>query len=137
MNKVFLIGRLTHEPEFKKVGKTGTEFCRFSIAVDRTFKSNNGDVTADFFTINTWGKLALNCASYLIKGRQCAVVGRIENRTYEKDGVKRTISEIIADNVEFIGGNNNNANTAQSEPKTEQTKISDLPLVENDEDLPF
>ncbi len=135
MNKVFLIGRLTRDPELRSVG-TGVSVCRFSLAVDRPFKSG-GDTTTDFFNIVVWRAQAENCAKYLTKGQQCAVVGRIENHSYDKDGEKRTATEIVADSVEFLskaGGGGGNTD----EFGKKQT-VSDLPSVDDEDDgqLPF
>ena len=102
MNKCFLIGRLTRDPELRTSGQ-GVSVCTFSLAVDRPYKSADGARQTDFFNIVVWRQQAENCARYLQKGSQCAVEGNIQNRTYEKDGEKRYITEIVADRVEFLG----------------------------------
>lgn len=88
MNKCFLIGRLTRDPELRTSGQ-GVSVCTFSLAVDRPYKSADGARQTDFFNIVVWRQQAENCARYLQKGSQCAVEGNIQNRTYEKDGEKR------------------------------------------------
>ena len=93
MNKVVLIGRLTKDPDLRNVGNN-VSVCRFTLAVDRPYRSANGnEATADFFNIVVWRAQAENCGKYLQKGRQCAVLGRIENRSYEKDGEKHYVTE--------------------------------------------
>ena len=101
MNKVFLIGNLTRDPELRTTASSKS-VCSFSIAVNRAFSNQQGEKVTDFFNIIVWGKLGENCAKYLSKGRKVAVMGEIQNRSYEKDGVKRTVTEIIASDVEFL-----------------------------------
>lgn len=104
MNIAILIGRLTKDPELRYIPSSGRPVATFSIAVDRTFVGKDGQKQADFFNIVVWGKQAENVANYLAKGSQVAVRGRIENRSYEtQNGEKRYITEIIADNVQFLG----------------------------------
>lgn len=103
MNNVMLIGRLTRDPELRYIPSTGKALTTFSLAVNRDFKTKDGQRLADFFNIVVWGKSAEYVANYLSKGRLAAVRGRIENRTYEtQEGEKRYITEIIADNVEVL-----------------------------------
>jgi len=138
MNKVVLIGRLTKDPDLRNVGNN-VSVCRFTLAVDRPYRSANGsEATADFFNIVVWRAQAENCGKYLQKGRQCAVLGRIENRSYEKDGEKHYVTEIIAENVEFLGGANANggANSNADEFGRRQP-VEDLRPVEDDDQLPF
>lgn len=116
MNIAILIGRLTRDPELRYVPSTGKAVANFSIAVDRTYTSKTGEKMTDFFNIVVWGKTAENCANYLAKGRLVAVKGSIENRSYEtQNGEKRYITEIVAENVQFLEwGDRNQRNTAQS-----------------------
>ena len=103
MNKAFLIGNLTRDPEMRTTA-SGTSVCTFSIAVNRRFANQQGVREADFINIVAWRQLADLCGRYLSKGRKCAVVGSIQTRTYDaQDGSKRYVTEIIADNVEFLG----------------------------------
>lgn len=101
MNKVYLIGNLTRDPETRQT-QSGVSVCNFSIAVNRRMKSD-GQQDADFFNIVAWRQLGDLCARYLSKGKKCAVFGRIETRTYEaQDGSKRSAFDIVADEVEFL-----------------------------------
>ncbi len=105
LNKVFLLGNLTRDPELRHTAQ-GTSVANFSIAVNRTYKGNDGDFKKEtsFFNIIVWGKSGENCAKYLTKGRPVLVEGRLQNRSYEtQEGQKRTVTEIVADNVQFLG----------------------------------
>ena len=102
MNKVFLIGNLTRDPELSTTN-SGISVCRISIAVSRRFANADGSRETDFFNVVAWRAIAENCAKYLKKGSKAAISGSIQTRSYEgTDGVKRYITEIIADNVEFL-----------------------------------
>lgn len=125
MNLCILIGHLTKDPELRYT-QSGKAVASFSIAIDRPY-TNNGQKQADFFNVIAWGKLGENAAKYLSKGRQVAIQGRIENRNYEtQSGEKRYITEIIAENVEFIG------NKSQSESRSD-----DGYRALDEEDVPF
>ncbi|MBR4079191.1 MAG: single-stranded DNA-binding protein [Christensenellaceae bacterium] len=108
MNKVFLIGRLTNAPENRQT-PNGVSVTTFSVAVNRRM---NREVT-DYFNIVAWRGLADTCARYLVKGQQVAVEGELQTRSYDgKDGVKRYVTEIVADNVEFLAKPNGAAGAA-------------------------
>ena len=98
MNKVYLIGNLTRDPEMRSTS-TGIPVCNFSIAVNRRFKNaQTGQQETDFFNIVAWRQLAELCSRYLAKGRKVAVFGSIQTRSYEaQDGSKRTAFDIVAD----------------------------------------
>jgi len=100
MNKAFLVGNLTRDPELSTI-PNGTAVCKFAIAVNRAYSKDGGKET-DFFNIVAWRQLGENCGKYLKKGSKVGIVGRIEIREYEKDGVKKYFTEIIADDVEFL-----------------------------------
>lgn len=103
MNTVIMIGRLTKDPELRYIPSTGNALTTFSIAVDRDFKPKDGEKQTDFFNIVIWGKSAEYCANYLTKGKLAAVKGSIQNRTYDtKEGEKRYITEIVAENVQIL-----------------------------------
>ena len=101
MNKVILIGNLTRDPEYNTTSG-GTAVCRFSIAVSREFTNADGERETDFFNVTAWRGLAENCARYLTKGNKVCVFGSLRNNTVEKDGTRRTFTEIIANEVEFL-----------------------------------
>jgi len=112
MNKVTLIGRLTKDPELKFTPGTGTAVSTFTLAVDRRF-SKDGQKEADFIPIVVWGKQAESTANYMSKGKLIGINGRIQTRNYDaKDGTKRYVTEVVAEEVQFLewGGSNGNKN---------------------------
>ena len=120
MNKAILIGRLTADPELTTTN-SGVDVCRFSLAINRPFKSQSGETQTDFLNIVVWRAAAANCHKFLKKGSQCAVVGSIQTRSYEdNNGIKRYVTEIVADNVEFLGKANSSFDDAEpvSKPKS-------------------
>lgn len=104
MNKVILIGRLARDPEMRTT-PSGVATTSFTIAVQRNYANAQGDRDADFISCVAWRKQAENIAKYCSKGSQVAVEGRIQTRNYDaQDGTKRYVTEVIADNVSFLGG---------------------------------
>ena len=101
MNKAMLIGNLTKDPELSTI-PNGTAVCKFTIAVNRRFADANGERQADFFNIIAWRALGENCAKFLKKGSKVGIIGQIQIRTYDQDGVKKYFTEIVADDVEFL-----------------------------------
>lgn len=146
MNKIFLIGRLTKDPELRYT-PNGAAVANFTLAVNRRMPNQNGEREADFIPIVVWNKVAENCSKYLSKGRQVAVEGRLQIRTYDgNDGNRRWVTEVIAENVEFLGsadgGNNSGGfNKPNNQNKTSGFDSSDTGLGEeivfNDNDIPF
>ena len=109
MNSVVLIGNLTRDPELRySTGANQTAICRFTIAVNdrrRNPQTQEWEDNASFIPIVVFGKQAENCDRYLSKGRKAAVSGRIQTGSYvNKEGVKVYTTEVIANNVEFLGG---------------------------------
>ena len=106
MNKVILTGRLTRDPEVRYT-QSGIAVCTFTLAVDRRYAkrdANDGRPTADFIPIVVWERLAEVCGNNLIKGSQVLVEGRMQVRSYDaQDGSKRYVTEVIANEVEFMG----------------------------------
>lgn len=130
MNKIIMIGNLASDVETRTT-QSGDTAGSFRLAVQRRFVNQQGVREADFFNVVVWRKIAENCAKYLAKGRKCAVVGSLQTRSYEKDGQKHYVTEIVADEVEFIGGSKDQA---QSAP--ESAESGGFTPVEDDE-LPF
>lgn len=100
INRSIVMGRLTHDPELKKTG-SGTSVCTFRIAVERDFKSQNGERETDFLDIVAWKGTAEFVSKYFSKGRMIGVDGRIQSRRYEKDSKTYNAVEIVADQVYF------------------------------------
>ena len=151
MNKAILIGRLTRDPEMRTTS-SGIATTTFSIAVSRTYTNQQGEREADFINIVTWRKQAENVAKYCTKGSQVAIDGRIQTRSYDaQDGSKRYVTEVVADNVTFLGsknsGNGNSMdNTFNDAPMSniETTNIDEDPYANmgeeialSDDELPF
>ena len=157
MNKVFLIGRLTRDPELRYTGNN-TAVASFSIAVNRNFTNQAGEREADFINVVVWRKQAENVKNYLTQGSQVAIDGRIQTRSYDDaDGKKRYVTEVVADNVEFLGSKNSsqqggNSNSSSEEPTpydfggSEQTTtaVDNNPFADfgssieiSDDELPF
>ena len=102
MNKVILVGNLTRDPELTET-PSGVAVCRFAIAVSRDYANADGTRETDFFNITVWRGRAENCGKYLKKGNKVAVVGSLQNRSYEdKDGIKRNVTDVVANEVEFL-----------------------------------
>ena len=98
MNKVFIVGRLTRDPEHRTT-PNGISVTTFSVAVTR--RTNREE--SDFLNVVVWRGLADNCAKYLVKGQQAAVCGELRTRSYDaKDGSRRYVTEILAEDVEFL-----------------------------------
>lgn len=131
MNKVFLIGNLTRDPELSTTS-SGVSLCRLSLAVSRRFANADGTRETDFFNITVWRNDAENCSRYLNKGSKIAVVGSLQNRTYEVDGVKRYATDIVASEIEFL----NSRSSGDSATRDDAEPVSDLRPVDDDS-LPF
>lgn len=114
MNKVFLIGRLTRDPELRYTG-SNVAVASFSLAVNRNYTNQAGEREADFINIVVWRKQAENVKNYLSQGSQVAIDGRIQTRSYDdSEGKKRYVTEVVADNVEFLGTKSSNVNNTSS-----------------------
>lgn len=102
MNKVFLIGNLTRDPELTET-HSGVSVCRITIAVNRPYTNGDGERQTDFFNCTAWRGLAENVAKYCKKGNKVAVTGSVQMRNYEdNEGIKRTAVDIIVQDVEFL-----------------------------------
>lgn len=110
MNNVVLVGRLTRDPELRTT-PNGIATCQISLAVNG-IPNANGERTTDFINITVWRRQAENVSKYCTKGSQVGVVGRIHTRSYDaNDGSKRYVTEVVADNITFLGSNNRNNST--------------------------
>jgi single-strand DNA-binding protein len=144
VNKAILIGNLTRDPEMR-TGASGVPVCTFTLAINRRFANKQGVREADFINIVTFKQKAELCARYLTKGRKVAVEGSIQTRSYDaQDGTKRHVTEVVADEVEFIGGAGGPGGRADDapppppEPDEYQGKSTVQPFADADDDeLPF
>ena len=137
MNKVFLIGNLTKDPELTQTAN-GKSVCRFTLAVQRKFANTQGVREADFLTITVWGANADNCSKYLKKGSKAAVSGSIRTGSFEQDGIRRYTTEINADEVQFLSTKNElDDNSYEELPSSQPSAFNNMKAVEDDEELPF
>lgn len=129
INKVILIGRLTKDPE-TRVLTSGSTVSTFNLAVERTFKSRDGEKEVDFIPIVAWGKTAELCGKYLEKGQQVGITGRCQTRTYQaNDGTNRYVMEVVAEEITFVG--------SKKEQKQSIDDIAEQYDFIEDEDMPF
>ena len=130
MNKLVIIGNLTHDPETRTTS-AGIGVTSFTVAVDRRFKDANGEKKTDFFRVSAWRQLGEVCAQYLAKGRKVAVVGEIQPRTYEaKDGTTKMSLDVQADEVEFLTPKSQSAESGAESVPAQFTDIQS-------DDIPF
>ena len=144
MNKVFLIGNLTRDPEVSETSG-GVSVCHFSIAVNRSYTSSDGERQTDFFNVTAWRGLADTVGRYARKGNKVAVSGSIQMRTYEDNqGIKRTAVDVIAQDVEFLTprsssnqGDDFYDSPAPSQNSAPARKKPTLQAFDDDGDIPF
>lgn len=137
MNRVALVGRLTAKPELRYTG-SNLPYARFSIAVNRTFRNNEGQTEADFINIIVWRKQAENVCNFLDKGRLVSVDGRLQTGSYtDKDGNKRYTVDVVADSVQFLESKNSRSNDNSSSSGPSPYDYQDTPSEVNVSDDPF
>ena len=138
MNKAFLIGRLTRDPELR-YSSSNAAIANFSIAIDRQYTNGQGQRETDFINIVAFQKQAENIKKYVFKGSLVAVDGRIQTRNYEdKDGKRVYVTEVVADRVQFLDSKGSNSNASsqitadnvspadfQTEDISKETNVSD------------
>ena len=134
MNKVILVGNLTRDPELAET-PNGVAVCRFSIAVSRDYANSEGNRETDFFNVTVWSGRAEVCGKYLKKGNKVAIVGSIQTRSYEdKDGIKRTVADIVANEVEFLTPKGTGSDLEEDAPvRRERPQLEAI----DDNQLPF
>lgn len=136
MNKAFLTGNLTRDPELRTT-RDGVSVCSFTIAVNRRKTAQAGQQEADYFHITAWRQLGENAAKWLIKGKKVTVIGPVSCRTYQgNDGKTYASLEVTADDIEFLSP----ANTVPGEQKPVQAQKTDTQsgfLQVPNEELPF
>lgn len=147
-NQVILMGNLTRDPELRQT-PNGQNVCSFSLALNRSYKGADGNwqEATDYVDVVAWGPLGERVAQYLSKGRPCLVNGRLQSRSWEQDGQKRSKIEVVAQDVTFLGGGNESGGSYQgsgsssSSPAPAKKKddvvedIGDEPI--NLDDIPF
>jgi single-strand DNA-binding protein len=139
-NKVVIMGNLARDPEIRYTASK-TAVANLTVAVGHKYKAKNGTVVdqTDFIPVVVWDKGAENCEKFLRKGRPVLVEGRLQVRNYEKDGEKRYSTEVVANNVLFLGGARPEENATQPQPPIEDfpMDISDAGSEAGDADIPF
>lgn len=142
-NKVFLIGNLTRDPELRYT-PSGIPVARFAIAVNRIRRKDAGDDSGqdvDFINIVAWRRLAEICGEYLKKGRPVAIEGRLQIRPFEgRDGQKRTMTEVVADNMQMLGKKPEATGSFAAEDAAEeaaQPLLGSQEAAEPEGDIPF
>lgn len=134
LNKCFLLGRLTKDPEIRRTNG-GTAVTSFTLAVDRDFKTN-GEKETDFIEVVAWRNTAEFVSKYFSKGRMAIVEGRLQIRDWtDKNGNKRRTAEVVADNV-YFGDSKKESNVEnKEEPEYKQADLAEI--SEEDGELPF
>ncbi len=142
MNKVFLIGNLTRDPELTETAG-GVSVCHFAIAVNRNYTGSDGERQTDFFNVTAWRGLADTVARYTKKGNKVAVTGSIQIRNYEDNqGQRRTAVDVIAQDIEFLTARNSGSDeydpSVSSAPAGAPAKKKPtLQSFDDDGDIPF
>ncbi|MGH7238400.1 MAG: single-stranded DNA-binding protein [Candidatus Saccharimonadales bacterium] len=135
VNQVMLMGNLTRDPELRQI-PSGQSVCSFSLALNRSYKDSNGDwqEATDYIDVVAWGPLGERVSQYLSKGRRCLVQGRLQSRSWDQDGQKRSKVEVNASDVTFLdsprGGANDDdisANQAGDDANSSKPKASKKP----------
>ncbi len=142
LNCAVIMGRLTADPELRQT-PSGVAVTRFTVAVDRGYVKAGEERKADFITVVAWRQTAEFVTRYFSKGSMIAVQGAIQTGSYEKDGIKRSTFEIVADNVSFCGSKSESSTGGA--PRVNDTaatsfsngSINDFAAVADDDDLPF
>ncbi len=133
---VTLVGRLTRDPELRQT-PGGTSVCQLGVAVTSAYKDSSGQWVEkpNFFDVVVWGTQGENCAKYLSKGREVAVDGRLDQRSWEaQDGTKRSKVEVVADTVMFIGGQ---GETREPVARGGKQPSGDAPAQDDFKDIDF
>ena len=152
-NQVILMGNLTRDPELRNT-PNGQSVCSFSLALNRSYKGADGNwqEATDYIDVVAWGPLGERVAQYLTKGRPCLVNGRLQSRSWEQEGQKRSKVEVVAQDVTFLGGAgggegggsyNQSNNEGSSKPAAAKKKADDIVIEDigdepiNLDDIPF
>ena len=131
VNRVILIGNLGADPELRYTPNSKA-VCNLRVATTETWKDKGGDKQekTEWHRVTVWGEQAENCQKYLAKGRQVYVEGRLQTRTYDKDGQKHYATDIVADRVVFLGGGEPKEEKRTPKPAPDQTPADET-------DIPF
>ena len=138
LNQVTLMGNLTRDPELRQT-PTGQSVTSFSLALNRSYKDGSGEwqEATDYIDCVCWGPLAERVAQYLSKGRRCLVQGRLQSRSWEQDGQKRSKVEVVASDVTFLDGPSGDGGNAPRPAQGGGNKKSDDVVIEDIDDKPI
>lgn len=141
MNKAILVGRLTKDPELKTTG-SGVSVCSFTIAVNRRFRNAEGNYDADFINCVAWRQQAEFLSKFFSKGRMVGLVGSIQTRSYDRDGQRVYVTEVVADEISFVDSKSSGADSApamqnNSAPSDSFGAADGFMPMPADDDLPF
>ncbi|EOV8707428.1 single-stranded DNA-binding protein [Staphylococcus pseudintermedius] len=144
LNRTVLVGRLTKDPDFRTT-PSGVEVATFTLAVNRNFKSKDGEQQADFINCVVFKKQAENVKNYLSKSSLAGVDGRLQSRSYEnQEGRRVYVTEVICDSVQFLEPKSNNQSNNQPQQQRGQAPAQDNPFAIangpidiDDDDMPF
>lgn len=141
-NQVILMGNLTRDPELRTT-PNGQNVCSFSLALNRSYKGSDGNwqEATDYVDIVAWGALGERVAQYVTKGRPVLVSGRLQSRSWEQDGQKRSKVEVIANDVTFLGsrgeGGFNQAAVNEETPQKGKKAAKEEVVIEDISDEPI
>ena len=140
LNKVFLMGNLTRDPELRYV-PSGTAVANFTVAVNRPYKDSAGEKKEEvsFIRVVVWGKMAEICGEYLTKGRPVLVEGRLKTRSWEgQDGQKRSVLEVVANSVQFVGARGEKAPAGEARPAADEYgAVESIDVDQESGEVPF
>lgn len=135
-NQVILMGNLTRDPELRQT-PNGQNVCSFSLALNRSYKAADGSWTeaTDYIDVVAWGPLGERVSQYLTKGRPCLVNGRLQSRSWEQDGQKRSKVEVVAQDVTFLGGGQGGEGNVRSGGEFDQSSAAPAPASKKKDDI--
>lgn len=136
LNNVNLSGTIAKDIELKQT-PSGINTTTFTIAVNRTYKGKDGEKQTDFINIVAWKHTAEFVAKYFTKGQQIIVSGRLQTRTWEKDGKKQYATEVLASEVFFAGSKNSSNNPSQAVANGNDISNDFATILQDDPNLPF
>lgn len=139
-SKAIIIGNITKDPELRAIS-SGSQVCSFSVAVNRNFKGQDGSdkESVSFINCTAWGKAGETISQYAHRGTGIMVSGRLEQRSYEaKDGSKRSTTEIVVEDFNFLGGRDGGADYSSAQAEASDIVPDDIPDEPIDlNDVPF
>jgi len=145
LNKVMLMGNLTRDVELRYI-PSGSAVANFTLAMNRVFKLQTGEKKEEvsFVKVIVWGRMAEICNEYLKKGSPAFVEGRLQSRSWEQDGQKRSALEVVAVNVQFLRGGSSAGGSREASPETSAGKeemgeiqLDEVPELKGDDQVPF